>query len=99
MPRKVRIVLDVEGVYEYDVKNAGRTLIVSVYPPVMAKISSATPPGSPLLRPPFGAPRLTLKHLRQWRWPLPRRNGKQKMKPPHPGGPRNVKRRPSEANA
>jgi type IV pilus assembly protein PilQ len=41
LPRKVRIVLDVKGPYDYDVKNAGRTLIVSVYPPALAKKAAA----------------------------------------------------------
>jgi type IV pilus assembly protein PilQ len=40
-PRKVRIVLDLKGPYEYDVKNAGRTLVVSVYSPAMAKKAAA----------------------------------------------------------
>ncbi len=39
-PAKVRIVLDVKGPYEYDVKNAGRILTVSVFPPGAAQPSA-----------------------------------------------------------
>ncbi|MHB8173489.1 MAG: type IV pilus secretin PilQ [Nitrospirota bacterium] len=40
-PGKVRVVLDVKGPYEYDVKNAGRILTVSVFPPKAAKKAPA----------------------------------------------------------
>ncbi len=40
-PGKVRIVLDVKGPYEYDVKNAGRILTVSVFPSGAKKVLPA----------------------------------------------------------
>ncbi len=40
-PGKVRVVLDVKGPYEYDVKNEGSTLTISVFPPGAKKLSPA----------------------------------------------------------
>ncbi len=57
LPRKVRIVLDVKGPYDYDVENAGRTLVVSVHPPVMAKKAPAAAHAAPAAPPAAPAPK------------------------------------------
>jgi type IV pilus secretin PilQ/predicted competence protein len=100
LPRKVRIVLDVKGPYDYDVKNAGRTLIVSVYPPVLAKkapapvathAAPAAPPAAPTLQAKAEAPKAAPVPVA----PAPEREAKKEA--PAPTAPRQVKPRPSEA--
>jgi type IV pilus secretin PilQ/predicted competence protein len=96
LPRKVRIVLDVKGPYDYDVKNAGRTLVVSVYPPAMAKKAPAAPAAAsaaPVLQAKAEAPKAAPAPAP----PAPKREAKKEA--PAPAAPRNVKSGPSEAGS
>ena len=90
LPRKVRIVLDVKGPYDYDVENSGRTLVVSVHPPVMANKAPAAPPVAPAPKAKAEAPKAA---------PVRAPEREAKIEAPAPVAPRNVKSRPSEAKS
>ncbi|MGC2423288.1 MAG: type IV pilus secretin PilQ [Nitrospirota bacterium] len=96
--RKVRIVLDVKGPYEYDVQNAGRTLMIRVYPPVTAK-------KAPVVVAPHAAPAPAPEREAKKEAPAPMAPAAPapervaQNEAPAPTAPRNFKPRPSEANA
>ncbi len=98
LPRKVRIVLDVKGPYDYDVDNAGRTLVVSVHPPVMAKKAPAAAHAAHAAPPAAPAPKANAEAPS----PAPPARAPEreaKIEAPAPVAPRNVKPKPSEAKS
>jgi type IV pilus assembly protein PilQ len=100
-PRKVRIVLDVKGPYDYDVKNAGRTLVVSVYPPALAKKAHAAPvpPATRVAhRATAAAPALKAKAEAPKAAPAPAPEREAKKEAPAPETLRHVKSAQSEAS-